>query len=141
MCIVNRMTRQKFTEYKKTLPDEFTVYRLMVVMFDGDLVGIFCGDKRDVTGQPGLHEARNLLLDKIPITYKPGFHVYKTKKGAEQYTQFATKTWRCNIQIVKAKAKRTWVTKAGNAAKFGTEELLSNHRVLVLSHILMENKP
>ncbi len=133
MCIANRLNREQLRKLKAKLPNEFDVWRVMEER-NGEIRGLYSSSNKDETSLPGLHKAKFLSVHKMFIDYAPGFHVFGTREGAGA---FAEDFLNCSTVIVMARAKKEWVTAAGNAEIWEAHSSLLDYRVFVLSHVLM----
>ena len=133
MCIVNRRDKEQLQQLKAELPDEFDVWRVMEER-KGEIRGLYSRGNKDETSLPGLHKAKFLPLHKMLIDYAPGFHVFETREGAGAFGDDFVGT---DTVIVRARAKKEWVTAAGSAEFLNYTPYLLDYQVFVMSHVLM----
>lgn len=124
MCTINRLSKAEVEEFKKESPEEFTVYRC--IWMNQPL--FWCQKSREPnTTVPGIHIAGRWLGNRMPVTYEPGFHVFKMKKVAMRY---AGHDWGF-VRVVPVTIYKSWVKEVGETNN-GLEG------VLVCSHIKVE---
>ena len=100
MCIANRLNKEEFERYVKTLPKELKVYKVMAI--DGTTAYGFTR----LSGRRKVYHARNEPAYKSRIPYKPGFHSYRSRKSAENHKH----GWQ---KVRGFKIKREWITEIG----------------------------
>jgi hypothetical protein len=109
------MSEAELKEFKKTLPYEFSVWKVMqargVAEFAYSTCSLslyFTDENEQKLDKPGIYHARHCPHRRKPIKdYKAGFHAFLTRHDAETYMV----PWLDYIQ--EFRARRTWVKTAG----------------------------
>ena len=123
MCLGNLKSRKEVAEYRRKQPKEFVVWKLMDDSVKMET--LFRESREPLLAVPGkIYKAKSFPIHRARLTYKPGFHVFRTKKHATTYRRKGF--WRHRSKLVKFKARPEWITEIGKA-----EGILC----LVLSHI------
>jgi len=106
MCLKNLVPKKELAEFKRNLPKEFDVFK--VVQVDGSPQ--WWSDGEDTLKKKGIHKAqREVGLSRMSsYRYEPGFHAFLTRHAAQKYK---AGTW--NKKTKKFRAKRIWVTAKG----------------------------
>lgn len=125
MCLGNLKSERKVAAYKRKQPKEFVVWKLMDDSVKMETLFRDPQSREPLLAVPGkIYKAKSFPIRRARLTYKPGFHAFRTKKQAAKYR--IKGFWRYRAKLVKFKARPEWITEIGKA-----EGILC----LVLSHI------
>jgi hypothetical protein len=112
MCLTNLMNEKQLKKFKRTLPFQFSVWKVMrrkgIGEFALDRYAKKVNSNEVELIEPGIYYARNCPAQRLPITYKPGFHVFLNGEDAKVYARdFGV--------IQEFSAKRSWIKQAGQS--------------------------
>lgn len=103
MSLTNLLNNKQLKKFKKELPKVFPVWKAMFK--NGECEFQSTNHNEQDLKRKGIYFARNCPKSRLGIPYKPGFHVFLTKKEAEKYG--------IDMEIIEFRARQTWVTGVG----------------------------
>lgn len=111
---------------KKKLPDSFIGYRRVSKTSNSYFEPLFRSYQfqEPNSARIGIHTAGNFSEKRVQLTYKPGFHIFKTKKGALRYV--------CSGVIQKVKIRKKNIINIGQQANYFNKD---NSFILVCKEI------
>jgi hypothetical protein len=127
MCLTQRFNKTELAKFKKSLPEEFPVWK-MGQLGDGGFMPEYKAGTEPIL-ERGIHKAGSYRYNRVNIggKYKPGFHAFLTRYCARKY-----QNGKYSTIIKKFYAKRSWITAAGKSLYDDKEY---PHPIVVLSHI------
>lgn len=128
MCLTQRFNKVELAKFKKTLPAEFPVWKMLTSNRESEYK---CNNEPDF--RFGVNKAGVFIGRRTRIRgrYEVGFHAFLTRYCARKYQNGK---FSC---IQKFYAKRSWITAAGNSM-YDTQEF--PRPIVVLSHIEVRDR-
>lgn len=112
MCLGNLASKKELIKFKKTLPKEFDVFKVMNL----DGLPEYWQKGEAKLQKKGVYKARCRIANRrICKDYKPGFHVFLTKQNAEHYKHIHSLA---TSKIKRFQAKRSWITAKGGTSGY-----------------------
>lgn len=128
MCLTQRLNKAELAKFKKTLPAEFPVWKVLRTFFQSEYKSRNEPLLRLGVNKAGYYRGRRTYIGK---KYKAGFHAFLTRYCARKYKDYK------QYPTQKFYAKRSWVIAAGKSL-YDTEEY--PRPIVVLSHIEVRDK-